>query len=740
MSNNEHNDFLSVEKENKELNSGLAHETGAGNNIERPVPDTKILVNTRTKSSIVTKLTFYVTLLIFCIMTVTSIYVARQQEVFLVEQMIDKAENQNKNLLTSFKDAIISNQITILQGSIEEVKKNDAAVEVCEIYDEDKFCIASTNEDNRGKQKLNDIVDLTMQKRSTNKSFSENKQSLKVAVPLIIGNTLKGSLYIQYSLKKMHDEIAASYLKSAMICLIAIIVGWIISLFFSRKFTGPVFDLANGANEILKGNYDYKITKISDDETGLISIAFNSVTESLTQKIKELSEYSENLARTNRELDKKINELKSLQELGKVISSIFNLEELLRAIIQNATIVMKSKRCSIILVHEKTGEFYIKVAKGLNDNENFMENIKLASGGFVTDYCVKQKLPLLVTDADNDDRIHKGAKKVEKSAAEQNQDKNTGDEKKYKTKSFIAVPLVVNDRVIGVISITEKHNDELYNESDLQLLQIFANQVVIAIENAKLYERLVVKEKLERELEIAHNIQMNMLPQKYPEIKGVSIAGTSFPAKEVGGDYYDFLPVSESKVGITIGDVSGKGVPAALMMVMIRSILRAKVMSNNNPKDIVLELNNLILNELEPRMFITLFYTVLDAENKLLKYTNAGHNYPMIFHCDNEEVESLKDGGLLLGVFESPVYEEGTYQLRNGDVVVMYTDGIVEAMNVNDEMFGYEKMCEIVHENKFKNAADIKEAIMKQMQEFVGDAPQYDDLTLIVIKIDDSCC
>jgi|GEM_PF-217602 len=682
------------------------------------------LINFKPGSSIVKKLILYITLLIFGIIAATSFYMARRQEILLVNKMIDKAESLNKMLLISFGEAILSNQLTSLQYSVEDVKRNDSDVELCEVYDLDLRCIASSIENNCGTFKLSTgenelsykLIKSSIKSAVTGREFIYSGKHFDVAVPLVISKTVKGCLLVRYSLKNVRSEIMSSYIHSTVILIIAMIVGWLVSIFLSRKITTPIFDLARGANEILNGNYDYKITCISNDETGMISTAFNSVTGSLTQKIRELKQYSENLSRTNAELDKKISELKSLQELGKVISSIFNLEELLRAIIQNATLVMKSKRCSIVLVNDRTGDLYIKVAKGMEEGSDFTENLKLKSGGLIIDYCIKQKQALLVTDMENDDRFP-----LQK-------------ENKYKTKSFIAVPLVINDRVIGMISITEKYNDEIYNSSDLQLLQIFANQVVIAIENAKLYERLVVREKLERELEIAHNIQMSMMPQKYPDVKGIAIAGIAIPAKEVGGDYYDFLPISESKVGITIGDVSGKGVPAALMMVMIHSILRAKVMSDHDPKDIVLELNKFMLNELEPRMFITLFYMILDVDSKKIRYTNAGHNYPMIFHAGNDEVDSLKDGGLLLGIFEAPLYEEGEYQLEPGDIVVMYTDGIVEAMNDKDEMYGYETFCEFVHGVKHKTADEIKDDILTEMKRFMGDASQYDDLTLIIVK------
>jgi len=397
------------------------------------------LLHFTAKSSITKKMILYITLLIFGIIAATSVYISRQQEILLINKMIEKAEYLNKLLLVSFSEAILSNQITTLQYSVEDVKRNDGDVMLCEVYDLDIRCIASSAEANRGAIKPSggedkvsyELIVNSIKTASTMRNFISNRQYFEVAVPLVISKTVRGSLIVRYSLKKVHEEIMNSYIHSVLICVIAIIIGWVISIFMSRKITTPIYDLARGANEILNGNYDYKITKISDDETGIISAAFNSVTGALTLKIKELKEYSENLARTNAELDKKIGEMKSLQDLGKVISSIFNLEELLRAIIQNATIVMKSRRCSIILVNDKTGDLYIKVAKGMDEANDFTENIKLKTGGLITDYCIKQKQSLLVTDVENDDRFPESK------------------DAKYKTKSFIAVPLVINDRVIA---------------------------------------------------------------------------------------------------------------------------------------------------------------------------------------------------------------------------------------------------------------------------------------------------
>ncbi len=667
------------------------------------------------KRRIATKLILSYSLLLSVIVVALVVHSILREERKSAGEIERRAKMLHRFLLIEVTRDFLQSDYVNVRTALNEAVRYDPDIRLIEFCDRDLLVQASTVPD-RVNLRTDDPLVLRMRRSGTEETELAGGE-FRLAFPLRVSQTVMGYMLVRYSLDALRDQIRSLYLTGGALLLLAIGTVVFFSIALARSITRPILALHRGAHEIISGNLHYRIATDSDDETATISEAFNRVTGNLVEKIAELRAYSEDLARSNRELDKKIQELKSLQELGKVISSIFNLEELLRAIVQNATMVMKSHRCSIVLVNERTGEFFIKIGKGIAEDLDIVENIRLKSGGLVTDWCVQHREPLLVTDFATDERFPAPP---------------TG---RYRSGSFIAVPLVVNEQVIGVISITEKMTGTPYDTSDLHLLTIFANQVVIAIENAKLYERLVERERLEKELEIAHHIQMNMLPKDYPTIAGVELSGISVPAKEVGGDYYDFLPLGDGKVGITIGDVAGKGVPAALMMVMIRSVLRAKIMADHDPQTIVTELNGHILADSDPRMFVTLFYAVVDGNTREMRYTNAGHNYPLIFRAAGGEVESLEHGGLLMGMFEGAAYEQGRVKLEPGDVVLFYTDGIVEAMNERDEMYGFERLCDFVRERLHEPADAIRDAIVEDTTRFVGAAPQYDDMTLIVVKV-----
>lgn len=669
------------------------------------------------RRSIATKLIVSYSLLLSVIVVLLVVFSVLREERKVTGEIERRATLLNRFLLIEVTRDLLQSDYNNVRSALEEAVRYDPDLALIEFCDRDLVVRASTVAA-RVDRPSDDPLLARVAASGTDETELAAGQ-FRLAFPLRISRTVMGYMLVRYSLDALHAQLRGLYLMGAGLLALAIVTVVLFSFALAKSITRPILALHRGAHEIISGNLDYRIRAGSDDETAVISEAFNRVTGNLVDKIAQLRSYSEDLARSNRELDKKIHELKSLQELGKVISSIFNLEELLRAIVQNASMVMKSNRCSIVLVNERTGEFFIKIGKGIAEDLDIVENIRLKSGGFVTDWCVKHKEPLLVEDFSTDERFA-GAQGG-----------------RYRTGSFVAVPLIVSDQVIGVISITEKTGGEPYNTSDLHLLTIFANQVVIAIENAKLYGRLVERERLEKELEIAHHIQMNMLPKDYPTLSGIEISGLSVPAKEVGGDYYDFLPLGGGKVGVTIGDVAGKGVPAALMMVMIRSILRAKIMADHDPRSIVTALNTQILADSDPRMFVTLFYAVIDGESREMRYTNAGHNYPLVFRARGGEAESLEDGGLLMGMFEGATYVQGTAQLEPGDVVLFYTDGIVEAMNERDEMYGFERLCEFTRERIHLSTDRIRDEILEDTRRFVGTAPQYDDMTLLIVKIEE---
>jgi HAMP domain-containing protein len=243
------------------------------------------------------------------------------------------------------------------------------------------------------------------------------------------------------------------------------------------------------------------------------------------------------------------------------------------------------------------------------------------------------------------------------------------------------------------------------------------------------------KERMARELEIAKGIQQNFLPESAPQVEGAEMAAVNVPALEVGGDFYDFIPLGVGKWGLVIADVSGKGVPAALFMALSRTLVRAYAIGNPTVSEAILKSNNLIADESRSSMFVTLFYGVLDIKKKTLTYVSAGHNPPLMLPGRGGATIMLKAKGMALGIMPDIHLEEKEIQLETGDVVTLYTDGVTEAINKKNEQFGTERLATVVDSNHNLSASEIVKRVEQEVTEFSQGQPQFDDITLLILKV-----
>ena len=302
----------------------------------------------------------------------------------------------------------------------------------------------------------------------------------------------------------------------------------------------------------------------------------------------------------------------------------------------------------------------------------------------------------------------------------------------------LVLPLSSSTEVIGVMGLGPKRSEAPFTPGDVRLLTAVAAQTGLALENSRLTAEIAsevaLRERAQRELEIAREVQERLFPQDYPPLPGVEYAGACRPALGVGGDYYDFIKFSDTELGIAIGDVSGKGIPAALLMATLRAYLRGQTIRRDSDLGAMMaNLNRLVYESSAPNRYATFFYAQYETTTRVLQYVNAGHNPPMIFRTSGGVVR-LYVGGPVIGLIEGCAYEQGQVTLEPGDVFVAYTDGVSEAMNGNHEEWGEEQLAATTLPARSVNCQELIVRIMRAADGFVAGAPQHDDMTLVVVR------
>ena len=312
----------------------------------------------------------------------------------------------------------------------------------------------------------------------------------------------------------------------------------------------------------------------------------------------------------------------------------------------------------------------------------------------------------------------------------------------------LVLPLSANQKIVGVMSLGPKQSEEPFTSSDMRLLEAVAAQTGLAIENSRLTAEIAAeiadREKRKREMEIAREVQQRLFPQTTPAIAGLEMAGACRPALAVGGDYYDFVPLADGRLGIAIGDISGKGIPASLLMATLRAYLRSQtIQTQQSLAAMIANLNALVFESSDSNRYATFFYGRYDPATRVLDYVNAGHNPPMIFRNwsggsftedDAGKVIRLETGGPVIGLLQAWTYDQGSVTLQPGDVLVSFTDGISEAMNSEMEEWGEERLIATVSPACERPLEDLIACIMAAADAHTGTAPQHDDMTLVLAR------
>lgn len=437
------------------------------------------------------------------------------------------------------------------------------------------------------------------------------------------------------------------------------------------------------------------------------------------QKAKYIADQAA-LAITNRRLydtlTKRIDELTALYQISQAIAQATGEENILDYIIESLASAMGVERASIVIFDEGTGRLKIEASYGLPDSvkQGYLVDIENSIVGHV----FQNSTPLVTSDVNDSRLLHVISK-----------------EKDYKTSSFISIPIIYKNTTIGVISLTDKKNRERFDSFDLRVLSTAGSQIAESyknMQNQKLYDE---QRRLAQEIEIASEIQKKILPDVPGTFKQVRMCAYNCPAKEVGGDFYDFYKYDDNKFCCLVADISGKGIPAAIFMGSARNIIRAEMSVDIIPSHLIKNANRLVFNESEFGMFVTLFYAVIDSHNNIITFGSAGHDDQLLLRKKTNEVIRLKSKGPALGIVQEQDFEEKVIMYEPGDLLLMFTDGVIEFLSGEslDIDWGEANLIEIAWEYNDEPAELIEHLKNKLANDELDDSFR-DDFTIFAIK------
>jgi len=447
---------------------------------------------------------------------------------------------------------------------------------------------------------------------------------------------------------------------------------------FSRKITGESF---------------------SENEIEFLGSLTNIATTSIENAL-----VFDQIQKVNRQLDHKIQELNTLFDIGKELNLTLDRDKILK-LLSYALMGQVTVNTFIIALKEKE-DFLTATVKGsqfsLKEGDNCKHLCKLSS--FLNS-------PYLCNDqSEFDNELTKAGIRV-------------------------VVPMQIQNETQGYIFLGEKVTKQSFLESDLEFLQTLGNIAIISIENARLFIETLEKQKLEEEMALARNIQSRLLPKTMPDLSNILIHGVNVPSKQVGGDYFDIIAIDDNYLGLTIADVSGKGMGAALLMSNLQASLLSLINEGYSLDKLVGKVNNVIYQNTDPEKYITFFLGLLDKKTLSMTYVNAGHNPPYLLH-QNGTIDELSTGGIILGMMPDMPYEIGSCQLNKGDMLMLFTDGVTETMTLDDVEYEESRLIEFIKKTGLtKNPEQINNDLIIELEQFSVGAPQNDDITILTLQI-----
>lgn len=413
----------------------------------------------------------------------------------------------------------------------------------------------------------------------------------------------------------------------------------------------------------------------------------------------------------NRRLKHAVEELSILNDLARAIGASLDPQEIIGTIVRKSLRAVNAEQGVIHLVDSTATDpmkTLVREMASSREHEHFRINQTLVG------WMQLNKKPLMMNAPRTDTRF-------------------AGMRWDDSIRSLLCVPLMMKSEVKGVLTVYNKKDNLPFTDDDQRLLAIIAAQSGQVIENARLNEREKQLVKMQEELRLAARIQMDLLPKAKPVVKGYDLAGRSIPAQSVGGDYFDFIVIDEERLALCLGDVSGKGLPAALLMSNVQATLRSHALMGLTARECAVRSNRLLFQSTSPEKFVTLFYSVLNTRDHTLQFTNAGHEHPVVLSPDGSS-RRLITGGVMLGMLEDFPFQDDAVTMHPGDIMAIVSDGVTEAMNASQEQFGDARLQEVIFSHRNESADAVTESIVEAVKAHAVGAAQSDDITVVVLK------
>ena len=526
----------------------------------------------------------------------------------------------------------------------------------------------------------------------------ESKHDLdSVPVQIHDAESSYGTVDVGFSLVELNDAVARKRMTNFLLLAVFTAIGVVASAAMSYRIVDPLRKLSSAMLKVSDGDLSREVHVKSKDEVGELARTYNFMLKGLREK-------------------------DFLEQFSRELGFTFELVKVVKLVTERIVSAVSSGHGILMLAYNREGRhaLYAKwdsIVGDVSSRDFWMECPKGSKGVSTTD-----PMP-----ADCFLEIPECSEKMKTLLKEFNFSANA-----------VILPLPLKDDLAGIILLELNSANAELPDDEKRFLSALAGQAALAIDNARLYEELTEQERLKKEIEIARNIQKEFLPQEDPSIPSWQINGICIPATEFGGDYFDYFQLNNHKLGVVIADVTGKGTSAAFYMAQIKGMMLSLSTMKLSPKDMLCELNRKIYRSMDPRVFANMIYAEIDMQKNTVAFARAGHDSIMLKRHNETKVQLYTPKGLGLGLTGADIFDvnisEQKIEMNRGDTLVMYTDGITEAMNKSQEEFGEEALINIIQESDATNVQQLRTKIMDSVTKFVGDAEPHDDITMIIIR------